>query len=138
MKVKNAMHRGVCSMPSDAPLASVADRMRREDVGAIAIVDDGVLVGIVTDRDIVVRGLADRPDVSRLVARDVMSEDLVACEPNDDVDDAARRMAHARVRRLPVLEHGRVVGMLSLGDVSHNADEDDLADLVKAVAAHHS
>jgi signal-transduction protein with cAMP-binding, CBS, and nucleotidyltransferase domain len=138
-KVKDAMHDGVETMPSDASITALAQRMRQHDIGMIAIVDKEKLLGIVTDRDIVVRGLADGRDVNALKARDIMTVDVVSCEPSDGLHRAAKKMASSRVRRLPVVDSGKVVGTLSLGDVSQakGADERAVLTMLRAVSEHH-
>jgi len=105
----------------------VAVKMRDFNVGAIPIVDDGRrLVGIITDRDLVVRGLAEKHPGSTAVT-EVMSRDLVTLSPNDSVQKAADVMARHQIRRLPVVENGRLVGMVALGDLATNRYSDESA-----------
>jgi CBS domain-containing protein len=94
---------------------------------------------MVTDRDIIVRGVAQGEDVSKLTAADVMTRGVVWCRDGEDVEDAVRIMESRRVRRLPVInEHERMVGMISIGDVSRAASPGITAEMMKAVSAHHA
>ncbi len=139
-KVKDAMHEGVECMPPETSIAALAQRMRKHDIGMIAIVEKDRLLGVVTDRDIVVRGLADGRDIATLKARDVMTSDVISCEPTEGLHRAADKMAQSRVRRLPVVASGKVVGTLSLGDVSQakGADGQAVLTMLKAVSDHHA
>lgn len=138
MKVKDVMHKGAVAAGPDMSLGDVARRMRDEDVGAIPVSLDGRVVGILTDRDITIRGLAERADVARLTAGDVMSKNVVCCSPNDEVSDAVRTMEARKVRRLPVVDGSQsLVGMLSLGDLSERVGKALSGELIQAVSAHH-
>jgi CBS domain-containing protein len=113
--------------------------MRDRDVGAIPIGENDRLAGMVTDRDIVCKGLAhDTFDARRATARDVMTAEIHCCREDDDLAKAVRHMEELKVRRLPVInKNKRMVGILSLGDVSNSAPVDLLSECVKSVAAHH-
>jgi CBS domain-containing protein len=139
MKVRDAMHRGVEWVEPDTSIVEVAAKMRERDVGAIPVGENDRLVGMVTDRDIVVRGVAKGRKLADLTARDVMTEGIVFCRDTEDLDDALRIMEQKRIRRLPVIdENKRMVGMLSLGDVSHAASHELTGELAAAVSAHHA
>jgi CBS domain-containing protein len=139
MKVKDAMHKGVDWVNPDTPITEIAKLMREHDIGCIPIGEDDHLVGMVTDRDIVCKGLANgKFDAGRAVARDVMSEGIHCCREDDDLAKAIHHMETLQVRRLPVINKSkRMVGMISLGDVSRFATSDALAGCMKSVAAHH-
>lgn len=138
MKVRDAMHKDVKWQSPDTPLAELAKIMKQEDIGAIPIGENDRLVGMVTDRDITIRGLADGADLSSATARDVMTKGVVYCMEDEDVEDAVRVMEDKKLRRLPVLNsRKRMVGMLSLGDVTHAASQSLGGELAKAVSAHH-
>jgi CBS domain-containing protein len=113
--------------------------MRDHDVGAIPIGENDRLVGMVTDRDIVCKGVArDDFDALNVTARDVMTAQIHCCREDDDLAKAVRHMEELKVRRLPVINKSkRMVGILSLGDVSHSATVDLLSECIKSVAAHH-
>jgi CBS domain-containing protein len=139
MKVKDAMHKGVDWVGPDTPVAELAKLMRDHDVGAIPIGENDRLVGMVTDRDIVCKGLArDDFDALDVTARDVMTAEIHCCREDDDLAKAVRHMEELKVRRLPVInKNKRMVGILSLGDVSHSASTDLLPGIIKSVSAHH-
>ena len=139
MIVKDAMHRGVNWVSPDTPVTELAKLMCDHDVGAIPIGENDRLVGMVTDRDIVCKGLAhDTFDARRATARDVMTAEIHCCREDDDLAKAVRHMEELKVRRLPVInKNKRMVGILSLGDVSNSAPVDLLSECVKSVAAHH-
>jgi CBS domain-containing protein len=139
MKVKDAMHKGVEWVGPDTPVTELAKLMCENDIGAIPIGEDDHLIGMVTDRDIVCKGLAAESfDTSRATARDVMTPGIHCCRDDDDLAKAVRHMEELKVRRLPVIgKSKRMVGILSLGDVSHSAPSDLLSECVKSVSAHH-
>jgi CBS domain-containing protein len=139
MKVKEAMHKGVEWVGPDTPLTELAKLMREHDIGAIPIGENDRLIGMVTDRDIVCKGLAqDGFDASRATARDVMTPGIHCCSDDDDLAKAVRHMDALQVRRLPVINKSkRMVGILSLGDVGQATSGDLLTECVRSVAAHH-
>ena len=120
MKVKDAMHVGAFWVGPDTSLIEIAKLMEKNDIGAVPIGENDRLVGMVTDRDIVCRGLAkENFDVRRATARDVMTEGIHCCGEEDDLAKAARHMEELKVRRLPVIDKDkRMVGVLSRHDVA--------------------
>ena len=138
MKVKDSMRKGVDWVSPDTPVTELAKLMRDHDVGAIPIGETDRLVGMVTDRDIVCKGLAqDNFDTRRATARDVMTAEIHCCCEDDDLAKAVRHMEELKVRRLPVINKSkRMIGILSLGDVSHSAPVDLLSECIKSVSAH--
>ena len=139
MKVKDAMHRGVEWVGPDTPVIELAKLMCGYDVGAIPIGENDKLIGMVTDRDIVCRGLAGHNfDASRTTARNVMTPGIHCCREDDDLAKAIQHMEELKVRRLPVMNKSkRMVGIVSLGDVSHSAPDGLLVEYMKSVSAHH-
>jgi CBS domain-containing protein len=139
MKVKDAMHKGAQWVEPTTPVSEIAKLMQKLDVGAIPIGENDRLVGMVTDRDIACRGVADSKDCSTLTARDIMSKGIIYCSEAEDLADALRIMEQKKIRRLPVLnENKRMVGMLSLGDISHAASHELAGEVMAAVSAHHT
>ena len=138
MKVKDMMHRGAEFVAPNATLQQIAKKMRDFDVGAIPVCDKGKPVGIVTDRDITIRALANGKDASKVEAKDVMSRNVVFCRDSEEAEDAIRIMEDNQIRRLPVLDEGqKLVGMVSLGDISHALSREMTGEVTRAVSAHH-
>ena len=139
MKVREAMHRGVEWVAPNTPVTELARLMSTQDIGAIPIGENDHLIGMVTDRDIVCKGLAQEGfNAQRATARDVMTPGIHCCREDDDLAKAVKHMEGLNVRRLPVIDKSkRMVGMLTLGDVSHSAPGDLLAECVKSVSGHH-
>ena len=126
-------------MAPTSSLFEVAETMRKHDIGAVPIGEDDRLIGMVTDRDIVVTGMKNGARISELTARDVMTKDVIYCRDNEDLDDALRIMENKKIRRMPVIDKNkRMVGMLSLGDISHAASHELTGELAAAVSAHHT
>jgi CBS domain-containing protein len=139
MKVKNAMHKNAEWVSPETPITQIAKKMKDLDIGSLPVGENDRLIGMVTDRDIACRGVANGKDVSKLTARDVMSKGIVYCTDTEDLDDAVRLMETKKIRRLPVInEQKRMVGILSLGDVSHAASREMSGEVIAAVSAHHT
>ena len=139
MKVKDVMHKGAEWVEPNTSISKLATTMKKEDIGAIPVGENDKLIGMVTDRDITVRAVANGGDMSKLTARDVMSKGIIFCRDNEDLDDALRIMEDKKVRRLPVInEDKRMVGMLSIGDVADAASHELSGEVVAAVSAHHA
>jgi len=139
MRVNEKMHKGVEWVSPDTPIATLAQKMLQHDIGAIPVGENDRLVGMVTDRDISVRAVANGGDISKLTAKDVMTKGVIWCRDSQDLEDAAHIMESKKVRRLPVInENKRMVGMLSLGDISHAESRGVVADVMKAVSGHHA
>jgi CBS domain-containing protein len=139
MKVKEVMHKGVDWVSPDTPVTELAKLMREHDIGAIPIGEADRLIGMVTDRDIVCKGVAQENfDVRGATARDVMTPGIHCCRDDDDLAKAVRHMETLQVRRLPVINKSkRMVGILSLGDLGSSVPGNLLSEWVKSVSAHH-
>jgi CBS domain-containing protein len=138
MKVKRAMHKGAMWISPETPLMEIAKTMQEHDIGALPVGENDRLVGMVTDRDIVCRGVAGGRDLSKLKARDVMTKGITYCRDENEIQEALELMQKHKVRRLPVIDaNKRMVGILSLGDVSHAATHELTFEMMKAVSAHH-
>jgi CBS domain-containing protein len=127
MQVFEVMTPDVIVIEAETPLAEAARKMKLLDVGPLPVVEGERLVGMVTDRDITVRATAEGLDPEKVQVREVMTPEVVACRDRDDVQDAARTMQLAQLRRLVVVdENGRLVGIVSLGDIALQAGDDKL------------
>lgn len=119
MQVRELMNPSVVSVDPMESAAVAARLIARHNVGSLPVVgEDGGLRGILTDRDIVLRCIAAEEDPSKMKVKDIMTRNCSVVKPEDDARQAARSMAAAQVRRLPVVEDGTVVGMVSLGDLA--------------------
>src|SRR5262245_714724 len=119
MLVKDIMTHGCECIAPDNTLEQAAHKMRSLNVGTLPVCDDEHLAGMITDRDIVVRAVAEGRDAKRTRVRDIMTPDLMYCFEDQDVEEATRLMKSEQIRRLPVLNRDkRLVGILSLGDVA--------------------
>jgi CBS domain-containing protein len=119
--------REVASINPSATLATVAQRLRLERIGSLVVLEDGKLVGIISERDVVHAFAAHRAEASEIKVADVMTRDLVTCRPEDSLTRVLGLMTRHRVRHLPVLEGGRLAGLISIGDaVKHRLDELEL------------
>jgi CBS domain-containing protein len=118
----------VCCEPED-PIVQVATTMKREDVGSVPVVDsreDKQLIGIVTDRDIVVKCIAEGGQIDRGTARDAMTPNPVFCREDDDVNKAVKLMSERQVRRMPIVdEAGRLTGIIAQADVATRVNRDE-------------
>ena len=139
MKVKEMMHKGVEWVSPDTSIIAIAEMMQEGDIGAIPVGENDRLVGMVTDRDLAVRGLVKGTDISKLTAKDVMTKGVTWCRDSDSATEAARLMETKHIRRLPVIdENKRMIGMLSFGDLSHAASQRTAVEALKSVSAHHA
>jgi CBS domain-containing protein len=116
------------------PITEAARIMRDEDVGSLPVCEGDRVTGIVTDRDIVVRGLADGREASQLKVQDVSSREVQTVDADEDLDEALRVMASHQVRRVPVVEAGRLVGVLAQADVAEHTKEKRTGELVQDIS----
>lgn len=134
MKISEVMTRDVQTVRPDQPVQEAASFMLSADAGSIPVTDGDRLVGMITDRDIAVRGVAKGygPDTP---VRELMTNDIVCVHDDDDVDEVASKMSDAQVRRLPVIDDDhRLCGIVSLGDLSRDADEDAANEALEGVS----
>lgn len=122
MQVREVMTQNPASVAADTNVIDVARLMKERDIGDVIVMKDGQLCGIVTDRDIVVRALAEHRDISNTPIDQICSRHLFTISPNHSVDEAIKMMREHSVRRLPVVENDRVVGVLSIGDLAVERD----------------
>ncbi|MBQ7032840.1 MAG: CBS domain-containing protein [Clostridia bacterium] len=119
MTVKDIMTDPAIVITEDASIVEAAKLMRQHNIGSVPVVSgDNNIVGIVTDRDIVIRNMARGLDPKSHSVEEIMTRDVSCVTPETEIDDAAQVMASDKVRRLPVVEDERVVGFVALGDIS--------------------
>ena len=132
--IRDAMTEDPRSIGASASVVEAAQLMRKEHIGSLPVTDDEQLVGMVTDRDITTRVVAESADPKTTSVGDVYSRDLISVEPDKDLDDALRLMARHQVRRLPVVENGRLVGIVAQADIALRDDEKRTGQLVEAIS----
>jgi len=133
--VREVMTSKLCSIDTDKSVAYAAKMMRDEDVGIAPIVEGDRLVGVLTDRDIAVRVVAEGRDPDEVKVTEIASRDLVTLDPQQDLDEALRLMAQHQVRRLPVVEEdGRLVGVVAQADVAQEGDDRQTGEVVQQIS----
>jgi CBS domain-containing protein len=133
--IREVMTSKLCSIDTDKSVAYAAKMMRDEDVGIAPIVEGDRLVGVLTDRDIAVRVVAEGRDPEQMKVTEVASRDVVTLDPQQDLDEALRLMARHQVRRLPVVEEdGRLVGIVAQADVAQDADKKRTGEVVEQIS----
>jgi CBS domain-containing protein len=133
-QIRDVMTTNPTTIERSTSVLEAAKVMAGEDVGPLPVTDGGRLVGIVTDRDIVTRVLADERDPQSTTVGDICSSDLVTVTPEDDLDQALRKMASAQVRRLPVVEGDRIIGIVAQADVARQAPEQQTGEIVEEIS----
>ena len=119
MKIQDVMTADVSFVGPDTPILEIARKMRDGDIGSTPVIENDRLAGIVTDRDIVVRVIAEGGDVRTKTARDAMSPGILYCYADDSVEAVLENMGGQQIRRLPVVDRDkRLVGVVSLGDLA--------------------
>ena len=136
MKVREIMTSGsLATATLDTTIEEIANMMKAEDVGAIPVLDDEEkLAGIITDRDIVVRAIAEGEDPTECTAEDILSEQLHTIEPEADLAEALALMSQHQIRRLPVVQEEQVIGIISLGDVSVKSPTEQAGEALEGIS----
>ena len=135
MHIFEIMTSNVETLPSNYTLLDAAKKMRDLNVGAIPVLEENRVVGMITDRDIVVRAIADELNPANTSLKEVMSRDIFSCRADDDVSEAARIMEERRVRRLLVQDSkGDVTGIISLGDIATHVSKDLSGEIIQQVS----
>jgi CBS domain-containing protein len=132
--IKEVMTRDVRACEPNATVADTAKVMSQEDVGPVPIVEDGRLIGIVTDRDIVVRVVAEGRDPNATTVSEIASTELVTVSPDDDLDEALKLLAERQIRRLPVVEGDRLVGIVAQADIARLGKDKTTGEVVEEIS----
>jgi CBS domain-containing protein len=133
--IRDVMTSNPCTIDADKSVAYAAKMMRDEDVGLAPIVEGDKLIGMLTDRDIAIRVVADGKDPDQVKVREVASKQVVTIDPQQDLDEALRIMAKHQVRRLPVVEEdGKLVGVVAQADVAREGDDTQTGKLVEEIS----
>ena len=117
LKIKEIMTTDVRSISATDSISEAANIMKQLDVGAVPVVDNNLLVGIITDRDLVLRAVAQGKNQDERVST-IMTKDVTSVDPDMDVHKVADLMASKQIRRVPIVENGRLVGIVSIGDMA--------------------
>jgi CBS domain-containing protein len=132
-RAREAMTPAPVAMPADTPLTEAAKRMRDQGIGTVLVQDDGGLCGLVTDRDIVIRAIAENMGPAATTLGAICSARLVTVGPDESTGAAVRLMRENAIRRIPVVKDGQAIGILSLGDLALERDDGSaLADVSAA------
>ena len=133
--IRNVMTSDLCTINAGNSVAYAAKMMRDEDVGVAPIVESDKLIGMLTDRDIAIRVVAEAKDPELVTVREVASKQVVTIDPQQDLDEALRIMAKHQVRRLPVVEEdGRLVGVVAQADIAREGDDKKTGKLVEEIS----
>jgi CBS domain-containing protein len=133
-QVRDVMTSEVRSASPSQSLADAAELMKSEDVGSLLVTEQDRLIGIVTDRDIDVRAVAERRDPREMKVEEVITRDPVIIEPEQDLDEALSLMARNQIRRLPVVEDGRLVGIVAQADLGLGATKEEVGETVEEIS----
>ena len=133
-RIRDVMTSNPAAAEPSTTVVEAAKVMAAEDVGPIPIVEGDRLVGVVTDRDLVVRVLAEGRDPSSTTIGEIASSDLVTVQPDADLSEAVELMSRRQVRRLMVVENGRLVGIVAQADVARAADEEQTGAIVQDIS----
>jgi CBS domain-containing protein len=133
-RVREAMTPAPTTVRADENVVEAARLMAAQDVGSLPVVDDDQLVGMITDRDLVLQVLAKDLDPHKTPVSTVCSDDPIVVGPEDSLDEALQRMARQRVRRLPVVEDRKLVGILAQADVSRAAEAEATGRMVEEIS----
>jgi CBS domain-containing protein len=133
-KINETMTANPCAIEAGKPISHAAKMMRDEDVGFASVVDGDRLVGTLTDRDIAVRVVAEGLDPEDTLVRDVATKNLITVEPEDDLDQALSLMARHQVRRVAVVDGGRLVGVVAQADVAREAKAKQTGEVVEEIS----
>lgn len=118
MKIKEIMTQNVASLTPDDTVEHAAQLMKEYDIGSIPVCSNEKIIGIVTDRDITLRAVAEGEDTAKAKVRAIMTSNPAVGKPDMDIHEAARIMSERQIRRLPVVENNNIIGIVSLGDIA--------------------
>ncbi len=137
MKANDCMTREPRTVEATQSINKAAEIMRDRDIGTVPVLSDNKLVGILTDRDIVVRGIASHMDLESHQVQEIMSADPQVASPDTGVEEVAKLMSDLKIRRLPIVEDGMLIGLVSLGDIaiSHSGHNEMCAQILENVSA---
>jgi len=133
-KIREVMTPAPATIQADRPATEAAQKMKETDAGMIPVMRNGNLLGTVTDRDIALRIVAEGKDPQSTLVGEIASTDPITVAPDEDLDAALEKMAKHQVRRLPVVEDGRLIGVVAQADVAREGDEKDVGHVVEEIS----
>jgi CBS domain-containing protein len=133
-KIREVMTPAPETIQADRPASEAAKKMKEADAGMIPVMDNGNLLGTVTDRDIALRVVAEGKDPQSTTVGEIASKDVVTVQPDESLDDALQKMAKHQVRRLPVVENGRLIGVVAQADVAREGSEQAVGHTVEEIS----
>ena len=133
-KIREVMTPAPETIQADRPATEAAKKMKEADAGMIPVMTNGNLLGTVTDRDIVLRVVAEGKDPQSTPVGEIASTDPVTVTPDEDLDAALQKMAKHQVRRLPVVEEGRLIGVVAQADVAREGNEKDVGHTIEEIS----
>ncbi len=135
MKIKDIMTSEVFSVEPHVSITNAAALMKENDIGSLPVIEDGKLLGIVTDRDMVVRAISRGKDLATTTVQQVMSSDIITCSEGQSPEEAANLMSERQIRRLPIVNDAyRVSGIVSLGDISVRGSVDSAGEALNKIS----
>jgi CBS domain-containing protein len=133
--IREVMTSNPCTIDADKDIAYAAKMLKDENVGIAPIVEGDQLIGVLTDRDIAIKVVAEGKDPKSTIVREIASKNVVTIDPQQDLDEALRLMAKHQVRRLPVVEEdGKIVGILAQADVALQGDDTKTGEVVEQIS----
>jgi len=119
MKIKDVMSSEIACVDTKSTASDAAKKMRDQNTGTVIVVDGNDVKGLLTDRQITVKTVADMKDPKSVPVKDIMTKNIIGCRENDDIFDALKTMGHNKIRRLPVVnDNAQLVGVVSLSDIA--------------------
>lgn len=120
MKVKDCMCGEVCCVKPDATVCEVAKLMEKNHIGCVPVCDkNNCIIGVITDRDIILRSIACDKDVKSTNVSEIMTCNVCTCNENDNISEAEKKMSENQIRRIPVVDNNKIIGILTIGDLAH-------------------
>lgn len=134
MKAQDIMTTEVIAVDLTTSVRDAAIKMAETDVGSVIVNDKNALVGIITDRDITIRGVADYSNLDKVSCEDIMSSNVVTASPDTDMEKVINLMSDNQIKRIPIIENNEVIGLISLRDISQTIEWDEEAgELVNSI-----
>lgn len=134
MQVREIMTTRIISVSSNSTVKDAALLMNKNNIGSVPVVDSGSVRGMLTDRDIVLRCVAESKDAGNLKVADICSQGAISVKPDETVSNAMHLMSSEQVRRLPVVDNGKLIGMLSFADIAREKSGMELAEAISDIS----